>query len=166
MFVLLYHVCISCGFSSSHVWMWELDYKESRMLKNWCFWAVVLEKTLESPLNIHWKELCWSWNSNTLATWSEELIRLKRPWCRERLRAGGEGDDRWRDGWMASLTQWTWVWESSRSWWWTGKAGMPKSMGSQRVRHDWLTELNLTETLLCGMIIQVTRWLHVKESPS
>ena len=85
----------SCGFSSSHVWMWELDYKESWMPKSWCFWTVVLEKTLESPLDykeikpvnpkgnqpwIHWKNWCWSWNSNTLATWWEEPTHWKRPW--------------------------------------------------------------------------------------
>ena len=58
---------------------------------------------------VHWKDWCWSWNSNTLAIWCEELIHLKRPGCWETLRAGGEGDDRGWDGWMASLTQWTWV---------------------------------------------------------
>ena len=127
--------------------MWELDYKESWALKNSCFWTVVLEKTLESPLDckeiqpvhpkgnqswifIHWKDWCWRWN------W---LIDVK--WW-ERLKAGGEGDDRGWDGWTASLTQCTWVWVSSRSWWWTGKPGMLKSMGSQRVGHDWGTALN------------------------
>ena len=82
---------------------------------------------------------------NPLATWCEELIHLKRPWCWERLEVGGEGDDRGWDGWMASPTQWTWVWVKSRSWWWTGKPGMLQSMGSERVRHDWVTELNWTE---------------------
>ena len=90
----------------------------------------------------HWKDWCWSWNSNTLATWCEELTYLKRPWCWERLKAGGEGDDRGWDGWMASLTRWTWVWVNSRSWWWTGRPGMLRFMGLQRVRHDWVTELN------------------------
>ena len=101
----------SCGFSSSHVQMWELDYKESWAPKNWCFWTVVLEKTLESPLDckgiqpvhpkgdqswilIDWKDWCWSSNSNTLATWCEELTHWKRPWWWERLREGGEGDDK------------------------------------------------------------------------
>ena len=96
----------------------------------------------ESVLNIHWKDWCWSWSSNTLATWCKELTRWKRPWCWERLKVGGEGDDRGWDGWMASPTQWTWIWVSSGSWWWTGKPGMLQSMGSQRVRHDWATELN------------------------
>ena len=85
--------------------------------------------------------------SNTLATWCEEPTHLKRPWCWERLRAGGEGDDRGWDGWMASLTWWTWVWVNSRSWWWSGRPGVLRFMGSQRVGHDWATDLiwsNLT----------------------
>ena len=80
-------------------------------------------------------------------TWCEELTYLKRPWCWERLRAGGEGDDRGWDGWMASPTQWTWVWVHSRSWWWTGRPGVLCFMGSQRVRHDWVTELNYSTSL-------------------
>ena len=89
---------------------------------------------------------CWSWNSSTLATWCKELAHLKRLWCWERLRVGGEGDDRGWAGWMASPTQWTWVWVNSRSWWWTGRPGMLQFMGSQRVGHDWLnwTEPRLT----------------------
>ena len=87
----------SYGVSSSRIWMWDLDYKESWAPKNWCFWTVVLEKTVESLLdckeiqpispkgnsilNIHWKDWWWSWNSNTLATWSKELTYWKRPWC-------------------------------------------------------------------------------------
>ena len=82
-----------------------------------------------------------------LATWFEELTHLKRPWCWERLRAG-EGDDRGWNGWMASPTQWTWLWVDSRSWWWTGMPGVLRFMGSQRVRHDWATELNWTTLLL------------------
>ena len=97
----------SYGFSSNHVRMWELDHKESWAKKNWCFWTVVLEKTLESPWDckeiklvnpkrnqswiFYWKDWCWS--SNTLATWCEELTHWKRPWCWQRLKAG-EGDDR------------------------------------------------------------------------
>ena len=96
----------------------------------------------KSVLNIHWKHWCWSWNSNTLATWCKELTPWRRPQCLERLKAGGEGDDRgWAD-WMASLTQWTWVWVNSGSWWRTGRPGVLQSMGSQRARHDWATELN------------------------
>ena len=105
----------SYGFSSSHGWMWELDYKESWALKNWCFWTVLLEKTLESPLdcketksqrksvlNVHWKDWCWSWNSNTLATQCEELTHWKRPQCWE-----VEGRRRWgwhRMRWLDSIT--------------------------------------------------------------
>ena len=146
------------GFSSSHVWMWELDYIESWVPKNWCYWTVVLEKTLKSPLDykeiqpvilkeicpgcVHWKDWCWGWSSNTLATWCEELTCWKRPWCWERLKAGGEGDNRGWDGWMASPTQWTWIWANSGSWWWTGRPGVLWSMGSQRVGHYGATELN------------------------
>ena len=97
---------------------------------------------MRAVLNIHWKDWCWSWHSNTLATWCEELTHLKRPWCWERLKAGGERDDRGWDGWMVSPTQWTWFWVNSGSWWWTGRPGMLQSMGLQRVRDDWATELN------------------------
>ena len=140
--------------------MWELDYKDSWAQKNWCFWTVVLEKTFKSPLDcneiqpvrpkgklaviVHWKDWCWSLNANILATWWEELTHLKTPWCWESLKAG-EGDDGGWDGLMASLTQWTWVWVNSWSWWWTGRPGVLQSMGSERVRHDWVTELNWTE---------------------
>ena len=79
---------------------------------------------------------------DALATWCEELTRLKRAWCWERLRAGGEGDARGWDGWMASPTRWTWVWVDSRRWWWTGSPGVLWFMGSQRVGHDWATELS------------------------
>ena len=89
-----------------------------------------------------WKDWCWSWNSSTLATWCEELTHLKIPWYLERLKVGGEGDDRGWDGWMISLTQRTWDWVGSGSWWWTGKPGVLQSMGSQRVRHNWVTEMN------------------------
>ena len=138
--------------------MWELDYKESWVLKNWCFWTMVLEKTLESPLDCKeilpfnskgnqswifiWKDWFWSWNSNTLATWCNEMTHLIRPWYWERLKAEGEGDDRGWNGWMASPTLWTWVWVRSGSWWWPGKPGMLQSMGLQRVRCIWATELN------------------------
>ena len=140
--------------------MWELDSKESWAPKNWCFWTVVLEKTLESPLDckeiqpVHPKgDQSWvgtdvegtdveAETPVLMATWCKELTHLKRPWCSERLGAGGEGDYRGSDGWMASPTQWTWVWVNSGSWWWTGRPGVLRSMGSQRVGHDWATELN------------------------
>ena len=148
----------SYGFSSSHGWMWELDHKESWAPKNWCFWTVVLEKTLwtaknsvglrgdqtnqswsKSFLNIHWKDWCWHWNSNTLATWCRELTLWKRPWSWKRLKAGGE--DRGWAVWMASLTRWTWVWARSESWWWNGKPGVLQSMELQWGWHDWGVEL-------------------------
>ena len=98
-----------------------------------------------SVLGVHWKDWCWSWNSNTLATWWKELTYLKRPRCWEWLRAGGEGDDRRWDSWMASLTQWIWVWVGSGSWWWTGRPGVLWLMESQRVAHNWVKELNWPE---------------------
>ena len=106
----------SYDFSSSHIWMWELDHKEGWILKNWCFWTVVFQKTLKSLLDSRrsnqsiLKEIspeyslegwCWNWNFSTLATCCEELTHLKRPWCWERLRAGGERNDRgWDVGWL------------------------------------------------------------------
>ena len=138
--------------------MWELNCKESWVLKNWCFWTAVLEKTLESPLDckeikpVHPKgNQSWVFigrtdveteTPNSLTTWCEELTHWKRPWCWERLKVGEEGDDRGWDGWMATLTQWTWVWVNSRSRWWTQKPGVLQSMVSQRVGHNWATELN------------------------
>ena len=98
-----------------------------------------------SVLGTHWKDWYWSQNCNTLSTWCKELTHWKRPWCWERLRAGREVDDRRWDGWMASLTRWTWIWMNSGSWWWTGRPCMLWFMGSQRVGHDWVTELNWTE---------------------
>ena len=147
------------GFSSSHVWIWELDCEESWVQKNRCFWTVVLEETLESPLDckeiqpVHPKrDQSWVFigrtdaeaETPTLATWCEELTHWKRPWCWESLRSGGEGDDRGWDGWMASLTQWAWVWINSGSRWWTGRPGMLWVHGvakSQTRLSDW-TELN------------------------
>ena len=95
-----------------------------------------------SVLGVHWKDWCWGWNANTLATSCDELTHWKRLWCWEGLGAGGKGDDRRWDGWMASPTRWTWVWVNSRSWWWTRRPGVLRFLGSQRVRHDWTTELN------------------------
>ena len=71
----------------------------------------------QSVLNTHWKDWCWSWNSNTLTTWCKELTHLKRPWCWESLKTGGVGANRWWDGWMASPTRSTSVWASRRHWW-------------------------------------------------
>jgi len=190
------------------------------VLKNWCFWSVVLEKTLESPLDcketqpVHskrhqpsvffgrndakaetpvlwppdgknwliWKDPdaysleeidsilksrditlptkvhlvkamvfpmvtygCESWTMKKAERQKIDLTHWKRLWCWEGLGAGGKGDDRGWDGWMASLTLWTWVWVNSRRWWWTGRPGVLQFMGSQRVGHDWATELNWTD---------------------
>ena len=118
---------------------------------------VVLEKILESSLDckkiqpVHPKgDQSWVFTGRTDVKLKLQYFghlmwganSLKRPWCWERFRAGGEGDNRGWDGWMASLTQWTWVWVYSGRWWWRGKHGMLRFMGSQRVRHDWGTELN------------------------
>ena len=206
--------------------MWELDCEEGWVLKNWCFWTVVLEKTLASPLDckeiqpVHsegdqpwdffgrndakaetpvlWEPHAKSWligkdsdagrdwvqeekgtREDEMAGWhhwldghksewtlevgdgygglaccdswgckesdmTEELNWTELNWCLERLKAGGERDDRGWDSWMASLTWWTWVWISSGSWWWIEKPGVLQSMGLQRVRHDWVTGLNWT----------------------
>ena len=148
------------GFSSSHVWMWELDHKESWAPKNWCFWTVVLEKTLESHLDckeiqpVHSEgDQSWVFIGRTGAEaeppvlWppdAKKLTHWKRPSCWERLKMGGKVDDKGWDGWMTSPTRWTWVWVSSGSWWWTRKPGILQSMRSQRFEHNWVTELNWT----------------------
>ena len=120
---------------------------------------------IRSTLNSLWKD--WCWNSNTLATWCEELTHWKRPWCWERLRAGEEGDDRGWDGWMASPSQWTWVWASSRRWWRTRKPGVLQSLGSQRVRHNWVTEQhNLAFPSLWGMASETPRKKKKKDLES
>ena len=150
----------SYGFSSSHVWMWELDLKEIWVQKNWCFWTVVLEKTLESPLDckeiqpVHPKEISSGcsleglmlklklqyfhylmWRTDSL----EKTLMLGK--IEGRRRRGWERM-RWLDGITDSRTR---VWVNSGSWWWTGRPGVLQSMRSQRVRHDWGTELNWTE---------------------
>ena len=148
----------SYGFSSNHVWMWELDYKESWVLKNWCFWTVVLEKTIESPLD--YKEIqpvspkgnqSWVFIGRTNAEaempilWPPDVknwLVWKDPDAGKdwRLEEKGTTEDEML-GWHL-WTLWTWVWVSSGNWWWTGKPGMLQSMGSQEVGHDWATELN------------------------
>ena len=142
----------SYGFSSSHVWMWEWTIKKAEHWRINTFelcWRRFLRVPWtarrsnqpilkEISLDIHWKDWCWS--SNTLSTWCEELIHWTRSWCWARLRAGGEKGDRGWDGWMASPTQWTWVWASSRRLWRTGKPSVLQSMWWQRVRNDIATE--------------------------
>ena len=125
--------------------------------KNWCFSTVVLEKILESPLDckeiqpVH-SERDQPWDffgrndakAKTPVLWPAYVKSwlIGKDWCWEGLGAGGKGND-WRwDGWMASLIRWTWVWVNSGSWWWTGRLGVLRFMGLQKVRHDWATELN------------------------
>ena len=130
--------------------------------KNWCFWTVVLEKTFESPLNskeiqpVHPKgNQSWRFIGRTDAEAETPILwppdaknwLIGKDWCWERLKAGGKGDGRGWDGWMASPTQWTWVWVNSGSWRWTGRPSVLQSIGSQRVRHDWATELNWCELI-------------------
>ena len=138
--------------------MWELDCEKGWVPKNWCFWTVVLEKTLESPLD--WKEIQtvhsegdrpWDFfgrndaKAETPVLWPPHLLtRWKRLWCWKGLGAGGEGDDRGWDGWMASLTLCTWVWVRSVSWWWTGRPGVLWFTGSQK--SDMTERLNWTDT--------------------
>ena len=152
-------------FSSSHTWMWELDYKESwsteeLMLLNcgvgedsWeslgCkeiqsvhpkgdqSWVFIDRTDVEAETPILWPPDVKSW-----LIWKDS--------CWERLKAGGEGDDRGWDGWMASPTQWTWVWMNPGNWWWTGRPGVLWFMGSQSFRHDWATELNWA--IYCNII--------------
>ena len=104
--------------------------------------APISSSLRKSTLSIDWKDWCWSWNSNTLATSCEELSHLTRPWCWERLREGREGDDRGWDCWMASLTQWTWVWVNTRSWWWKGGLACCGSRGCKELdTTEWLNWL-------------------------
>ena len=141
----------SYGFSNSHVWMWELDHKESWTPKNWYFRTVVLEKTWEtlgqhrdqtsqsyrkSVLIIHWNNWCWS--SNTLATWCKEPTHWKRPWCWERLKAGGEGDNKEWD-WLHGITNsmdmsLSKLQEMVK----IREPGVLQFMGLQRVIYDWV----------------------------
>ena len=147
------------SFSSSHVWMWELDHKESWALKNWCFWTVVLEKTFESPLDCEIKPVdpkgnqSWIFIGRTDAKVEASILwppdarnwligkdpDAGKDWRQEEK---GTIEERWLD---ASPTWWTWVWASSKNCWWTWKPSVLQSMGSQRVRHDWASELNWTD---------------------
>ena len=148
--------------------MWELDYKEIWVQKNWWFWTMVLEKTLESPLDckeiqpVHPKDQTWVFIGRTDVEaeipilWppdAKNWLIGKDPDAGKDWRREEKGDDRRWDGWMASLTRWTWVWINSRSWWWTGRPGVLPFMGSQRVGHDWATELNWTEVLKIGFYV-------------
>ena len=146
----------------SHCWAYTLrkpEGKETRVpqcsSQNWCFWTVVLEKTLESPLGCKEIQPVHPKGDQSWCSLKRLILKLKLqyfghlmwligkdPDAGKDWRQGGEGDDRGWDGWMSSLTWWTWVWVSSGSWWWTGKPGVLQSMGSQSWTRlsDW-TEL-------------------------
>ena len=169
------------GFSSGHVCMWELDYEESWVPKNWCFWTVVLEKD-SNTLGVPWtarrsnqsllKEVSPGCSMEGLMLKlklqyfgppCKELTRWKRPWCWEGLGAGGEGNDRGWDGWMASPTRWTWVWVNSETWWWTGGLACCDSSGCKE--SDTTERLNWTH--ICGIwkmvllsVIAEHHWRH------
>ena len=144
-------------FSNSHAQLWELDHKESWALKDWCFQTVVLKKTLESPLdskeiqpikpkgNQSWifigrtdaeAETPILWPPDAKSELTGKDLDAQKDWRQEE-----KGNNRGWDGWMASLIQWSWVWANSGRWWRTGKSGVLQSMGSQRVGHNWVTEL-------------------------
>ena len=147
--------------------MWELDHKENWGLKNWCFWTVVLRRLLRVPWTARryrqsiLKEICPEYSLEGLMLklklqYFGHLIwrtHWKRPWCWARLKAGGEGDDKGWDGWMASLTRCTWVWVNSRCWWWTGRPGVLQFMGLQEL--DTTEWLNWTE-LKCQWLSHLT----------
>ena len=153
----------SYGFSSSHIQMWELDYKESWVPKNWCFWTVVLEKTLESPLDC--KEIK-PFNPKENQSWifigrtnAEAEIPMFWPpdaknWLNGKNSDAGK-DWRWKKGMTEdemvgwpSLNRWTWVWARSGSWWRTGKPGVLQSTGLQRVRHNWATKQQFRDNMI------------------
>ena len=170
----------SYGFSSSHICMWELDYKVSWAMKNWCFWTVcvVLEKTLKSPLDC--KEIeqvkskgnqSWIFIGRTdaeaeapifghLMRRANSLKEILMVGKIEGSRRRGRQRTRW---WMTSLTVWTWVWASCGRWWRTGKTGMLQSMESQRIRHDWVTaQIDFSH----GKTITLTIWTFVGKAMS
>ena len=154
--------------------MWDLDYKESWALKNSCFWAVVLEKTLESPLDcmelqpVHRKgNQSWIFIGRTDAeaeipiVWPPDVKNClfgKDPDAGKDWRQEEKGTTEDVMVRMASLTQWTWVWVSSGSWWWTGRPGVLQSMGSQRVGHDWATALNW---YLSKRVVEKMKWVNI-----
>ena len=173
---LLTKVCIVKGMVLSVVMYgcesWTIkkaEHQRNDVFELWCWKKLLRVLRLQgdptspfwrkSVFNIHWKDWCWRWNINALATWCESVTHLKRPQCWERLKAGGEGDDRRWGAWMASQTQWTCIRVNSGSWWWTGRPDVLQSMGLQRVRHDWVTELNRT-------LIECVLWVYFKHFPN
>ena len=156
-------------FSISHVWIWELDYNESWVLKNWCFWTVVLEKTLESPLDckeiepVHPKgNQSWIFigridaEAETPIIWPPDMknwLIWKDPDAGKDWRQKEKWSKEWHD-WMVSPIWWTWVWTSFRNWWWTGKPGVMQSMGSQ----SWICLSVWTELDWWIMALMTVRW--------
>ena len=157
--------------------MWELDYKESWAQKSWCFWTVVLEKTLESPLDCKEIQPVYPKGDQSWVFIGRTDVKLKLQYFGHLIRKtdsfektlmlgkieGGRRRDRGWDGWMALLTRGTRVWVNSRSWWWTGRPGMLQSMGLQWVGHDWVTELRqviqLSQASQCITILSICRIL-------
>ena len=145
---------LSCGMWDLVAWPWikpGSSVREAWSLSHWTMRKVpkilffflmwtIFKLFIESTLNTLWEDLCCSASSFTLAIWCEQLTHWKRPWCWKRLKAEGEEGKRGRDGWMASLIQWTWTWVNSWRWWGTGKPSVLQSMGSQRVGKSWATE--------------------------
>ena len=173
-FINKYLASQSYGFSSSHVWMWELDSKESWAPKNWCFWTVLLRRLLR----VHWtaRRSNHSILYKISPEYSLEVLMLelklqyfghpmrrtdhwKRPWFWARLKTVGEGDNREWDGWMTSLKWWMLVWVGSGSWWLIGKPGVLQSMRSQKVGHDWVTKLNWTELSFDFQLLLFLIWI-------
>ena len=151
--------------------MWKLDCEEGWAPMNWCFWTVVLEKTLENPLDCKEIQPVHSKGGQSWVFFGRTDVKAETPilwpphaksWLIGKDSDAGRdwgqglGDDRGWDGWMASLTRWTWVWVNFGSWWWTGRPGVLWFMWSQRVGHDWATELNWTEKYLKWKLT----WLH------
>ena len=155
--IIPYRSSQSYGFSRNHVWRWELDHKESWALKNWCFWTVVVEKTLDSSLD--GKEIktvspkgnqFWIFIGRTDAEapvfWPSDAKNWligKDPYGRKDWRQEKKGTTEDKIvGWHNQLDWWTWIWASHRNWWWTGNPDVLQSMGSQRVGHNWVIEFN------------------------
>ena len=153
--------------------MWKVDYRESWAWKNWCFWTVILEKTLESlldckeikPVNPKGNQF-WIFIGRTDAEaetpilWPPDVknwLIWEDPDAVPRLKAGGEGDNRGWAGWMASLTRWTWVWACYGNWWWTVKPGLLQSIGSQRVGYDCMTELSYYKFCFFYFYVQILK---------
>ena len=157
--------------------MWELAYKKSWMPKNWWFWTVMLEKSLESRLDCKEIKPVSPKGNHSWIFIGRMMLKLKLQYFGHLIRRTdslgktlmlGKIEGRRRRGqqrmrwWMASPTWWTWVWASSKSWWWTGKPGMLQSTGSQRVGHDWATELNWPKRVTRGQHAVVFRETHIR----